>query len=272
MRPLYSVGGYWQRRSFWTCPRLASHIGSLPIPLPASVICQSFAGLPTDASSTKQSFVQSIPSTSSSPIQNLQVIRFSGPLGQKDLSLPTGISAHLERDSHKSDICRLLLTCSSPQSRKQRSQWGLFRALSANAVQGVSEGFTTGIRLVGVGYRAALEDVIISQSDRSREGCSQQRVTDTLVPENTTQTATGSNFRQYLVLRLGFPRPIRFLVPSSIRCRLNSPTDLELRGQDLDLLGHFAAQIRRWRKPEPYNGKGVYVGDEKVRRKEVKKK
>ena len=73
-------------------------------------------------------------------------------------------------------------------------------------------------------------------------------------------------------MRLGYPRPVRLPVPFDMTCEVVTPTELILKGPDKESLGGFAARIRRWRPPEPYNGKGVFVGTEKVRRKEVRKK
>lgn len=119
---------------------------------------------------------------------------------------------------------------------------------------GLSEGFKLDVKLVGVGYRATLENVSSSHQQSDAAGASQTTLTPTLV------------------LRLGYPRPIRLQLPHGVECDIASPTELILRGSDKQVLGHFAAIIRGWRKPEPYNGKGVFVGGEQVRRKEVRKK
>ena len=165
----------------------------------------------------------------------------------------------------------LVLQCSDQQSRKQRSQWGLMRALSANAIRGVSSGFIVIVKLVGVGYRAVLEDLKLTESAGFQPG----RSLLTGAGNNDVELAHPDFPRkpfQQLVLRLGYPRPVRIAVPASVTCSLESPTEIKLLGQDKNTLGRLAADIRRRRKPEPYNGKGIFVGGEAVRRKEVKKK
>jgi large subunit ribosomal protein L6 len=210
-----------------------SHIGARPIALPAEVKCTL---LPTQNATDTRG------------------LRVQGPLGVQDVVLPQGISPLLRSISLgasggivETSAQQLILQCHDPQSSTQRSNWGLTAARLANIVQGVHQGFVVPVRLVGVGYRASLEEVAESIGPKTLE-------------------------KQTLVLRLGYPRPIRLTLPSTMRCHVLSATDIELRGQDKQELGQFAARLRRLRPPEPYNGKGVFVGQETVRRKEVKKK
>ncbi|OSD07252.1 ribosomal protein L6 [Trametes coccinea BRFM310] len=140
----------------------------------------------------------------------------------------------------------LAVTVEQPKERKQRAMWGLTRTLIHNAIIGMTEGFTTPVYLVGVGYRAALE----ADPRGKGEGRSGQR----------------------LNMKLGFSHSVFVSVPDHIKIEVPQPTKIVLSCTDKHKLGLFAAQIRRLRPPEPYKGKGVIVGNERVRMKTVKKK
>jgi large subunit ribosomal protein L6 len=112
---------------------------------------------------------------------------------------------------------------------------GTTRALLANMVRGVTDGFEKRLELVGVGYRAQ---------------------------------AQGNK----LNLTLGFSHPVVFNVPEGISIETPSQTEVIVRGADKQQVGHVAAEIRRFRPPEPYKGKGVRYSDERVIIKEAKKK
>lgn len=115
------------------------------------------------------------------------------------------------------------------------AQAGTARALINNMVEGVSKGFEKKLVLNGVGYRAK---------------------------------AAGKN----LNLSLGFSHPVDHAIPEGITVETPSQTEITLKGADKQLVGQTAANIRAYRKPEPYKGKGIRYSDEHVRRKEAKKK
>ncbi|KAI0648085.1 ribosomal protein L6 [Trametes meyenii] len=140
----------------------------------------------------------------------------------------------------------LSVAVENPKERKQRAMWGLTRTLISNAIIGMTEGFTTPVYLVGVGYRAALE-------------------TD---PRGKGEGRNG----QRLNMKLGFSHSVYVSVPDYITIEVPQPTKIVLSCTDKHKLGLFAAQIRRWRPPEPYKGKGIIVGNERIRMKTVKKK
>ena len=119
--------------------------------------------------------------------------------------------------------------------KEANAQAGTTRALVNNMVTGVTAGFEKKLQLVGVGYRAK---------------------------------ATGS----VLNLTLGFSHPIDYELPEGVKADTPSQTDIILTSADKHLLGQVAAEIRAFRPPEPYKGKGVRFADEQVRRKEAKKK
>lgn len=120
-------------------------------------------------------------------------------------------------------------------SRFATAMAGTTRALLANMARGVTEGFEKKLELVGVGYRAQAQG-------------------------------------KKLNLTLGFSHPVVFNVPEGITIETPSQTEVVIRGVDKQQVGHVAAEIRRFRPPEPYKGKGVRYADERVILKEAKKK
>jgi len=122
---------------------------------------------------------------------------------------------------------RLCVSVDDADKKVQRSMWGTTRTLIANAIQGLTEGFALPLRLVGVGYRAAVE------------------------PDPNSKSGKGVR----LHMRLGFAHPVFIPVPDEIEVSTPMPTRILLKGTDKHKLGQFAAEIRQWRKPEPYKGK-----------------
>lgn len=120
-------------------------------------------------------------------------------------------------------------------SKPAIAQAGTARALVNNLVVGVSEGFEKKLSLVGVGYRAQMQG-------------------------------------KSLNLALGFSHPVEYPVPEGIEIETPSQTEIVVRGIDKQRVGQVSAEIRRYRPPEPYKGKGVRYSDEHVVRKEAKKK
>ena len=116
------------------------------------------------------------------------------------------------------------------ESRTARSLHGLTRTLVANMVTGVSAGFSKSLEIVGVGYRAALK---------------------------------GNDIE----LQLGFSHPVLVVAEPGITFEVPAPTKITVSGIDKQRVGQVAADIRKWRKPEPYKGKGIRYEGEKVRRK-----
>ena len=129
----------------------------------------------------------------------------------------------------------VLTFASKDGSRTGFSQAGTVRALVNNMVTGVSTGFEKKLQLVGVGYRVAVQG-------------------------------------NKLNLTLGFSHPVSYELPKGVTAEATSQTDLVLKSADKQLLGQVASEIRAYRPPEPYKGKGVRYTDEHVVRKEAKKK
>ena len=125
----------------------------------------------------------------------------------------------------------------SPKSdeREDRSQWGTARTVINNMVKGVSEGFHEGLEIEGVGFRAAVAG-------------------------------------QELTMQLGFSHEVKYAIPQGITIKSDRPTHLVISGADKQKVGQVAAEIRGFKRPEPYKGKGIRYEGEVIRRKEGKKK
>ena len=194
-------------RAFSTSHVACSNIGKKPITYPTSVF-----------------FTQN-----SLPDGNVD-LTVTGPKGSTTILVEEFINLKHQQpklgstSTTPAPLSSLSLTVSDASKKVQRARWGLRRTLIANAIQGLTDGFVVPIKLVGVGYRAALED-----------------------------DPTGSGKR--LNMKLGFAHPTFVPIPEDIVAETPMPTRIILRGTDKQRLGQFAASIRRWRKPEPYKGK-----------------
>jgi large subunit ribosomal protein L6 len=120
-------------------------------------------------------------------------------------------------------------------TKAARAFWGMQRTLVSNLVQGVTEGFTKTLEITGVGYRAQ---------------------------------AQGRKLKQ----QLGYSHDVELDVPEGLEVKTPDQTTIEISGIDKQAVGQFAAEIRQWRKPEPYKGKGIKYRGEYIFRKEGKKK
>ncbi|MCF3934641.1 50S ribosomal protein L6 [Acuticoccus sp. M5D2P5] len=121
------------------------------------------------------------------------------------------------------------------EEQKARALWGLSRTMIANLVTGTTDGFSKALQINGVGYRAAIQG-------------------------------------KDLVLALGYSHDVKYAIPDGIDIKCPKPTEIVVSGIDKQRVGQVAAEIRKWRPPEPYKGKGVKYADETIVRKEGKKK
>lgn len=174
-------------------------------------------------------------------------------IGKRPVELPSGVSASVSgqtievkgpkgtRSFTATDDVDLVVDGSvvtvKPRgtSKRARQQWGMARSMVANLAQGVTGGFKKELELVGVGYRAAMQG-------------------------NT------------LKLSLGYSHEVNFEVPQGVTVTTPKPTEITVEGIDQQQVGQVAANIREWRSPEPYKGKGIRYKDEYIFRKEGKKK
>ncbi len=152
--------------------------------------------------------------------------RAEGPKGKLSQPVPAGLTAKLENDH--------LVIAREGDDRTVRAIHGLTRALVANMVHGVKDGFERKLEIVGIGYRAQLQ---------------------------------GRNIQ----LALGYSHPVIFPLPETITADIERQVSITLRGPDKALLGETAAKLRSLRKPDPYKGKGIKYSDEVIRRKVGKK-
>ena len=175
-------------------------------------------------------------------------------IGKKPIAIPAGVTASVDSGTltvkgPKGTLAMQLLddlvkyevaegeirVTPLTQAQRNRAAWGMQRTNVQNLVTGVTEGFTKVLEITGVGYRAA---------------------------------AQGKNLR----LQLGYSHDVNFAVPEGVDVKTPDQTTVEITGIDKQKVGQVAAEIRRWRKPEPYKGKGIKYRGEYIFRKEGKKK
>jgi len=174
-------------------------------------------------------------------------------IGKRPVALPSGVTAKTESKTltvkgSKGELSMTMLDLIEykiegeeiqvnpiNKTQKARQFWGMHRTLVQNLVDGVTEGFTKVLEINGVGYRAQAQG-------------------------------------KKLKLQLGFSHDVDLDVPEGIDVKTPDQTTVEISGIDKQKVGQFAAEIREWRKPEPYKGKGVKYRGEYIFRKEGKKK
>ena len=174
-------------------------------------------------------------------------------IGKKPIEMPSGVSASVSgqaievkgpkgvRHFNATDDVDLAVDGNAitvtprGKSKRARQQWGMSRTQIDNLVTGVTEGFKKELEINGVGYRAALAG-------------------------------------KTLKLSLGYSHDVEFDVPEGVTITVPKPTEITVEGIDQQIVGQVAANIREWRKPEPYKGKGIKYKDEYIFRKEGKKK
>lgn len=174
-------------------------------------------------------------------------------IGKKPVELPSGVTAEIKgqtvevkgskgtRSFTAADDVTLSLEDGAIKvtprglSKRARQQWGMTRSMIANLVTGVSVGFKKELEIQGVGYRAQMQG-------------------------------------KDLKLTLGYSHDVNFATPEGVTIASAKPTEIVIEGIDQQVVGQVAANIREWRRPEPYKGKGIRYKGEEVFRKEGKKK
>jgi large subunit ribosomal protein L6 len=174
-------------------------------------------------------------------------------IGNKAVVVPSGVTANVEGQTvkvkgpkgamqvvlHDDVIAKLdkggIEINPRNETKRARSLWGTSRTLVANLMSGVTKGFEEKLEITGVGYRAAVQ---------------------------------GKN----LQLQLGFSHDVMYAIPDGIAIATPKPTEISITGTDKQKVGQVAAEIRGFRPPEPYKGKGVKYAGEYIFRKEGKKK
>ncbi len=174
-------------------------------------------------------------------------------IGKKPVAIPSGVTANIEDGTLSvkgpkgtlsmgmSDLVEYKLEGDeisvkpANDTRAARNHWGMQRTLVSNLVEGVTEGYTKVLEINGVGYRAQAQG-------------------------------------KKLKLQLGYSHDVDLDVPEGIEVKTPDQTTVEISGIDKQAVGQFAANVRKWRKPEPYKGKGIKYRGEYIFRKEGKKK
>ncbi len=174
-------------------------------------------------------------------------------IGKKPVPIPAGVTAAIEGKTLSVKGAKGTLTLNLAEevvyavedggisvqpandTKRARSFWGMQRTLVQNLVTGVTEGFTKTLQITGVGYRANVQ---------------------------------GKNLK----LQLGYSHDVDFAIPEGIEIKTPDQTTINIAGINKQQVGQVAAEIRRWRKPEPYKGKGIKYAGEFIFRKEGKKK
>jgi large subunit ribosomal protein L6 len=154
-------------------------------------------------------------------LQGLEVT-VKGPKGELNRTLPEGVS--ISQDSG------LIVVSPSGENRRCRERHGLCRTLVANMVEGVSQGYTRKLEIVGVGYRAAVQG-------------------------------------KKLVVSAGYSHPVEMVPPDGVTFAVEGTTTVLVSGADKELVGNEAAKVRAIRPPEPYKGKGIKYAGERILRK-----
>ncbi|KAF7539738.1 beta-tubulin [Cylindrodendrum hubeiense] len=167
-----------------------------------------------------------------------KTITVKGPLGTLDLEVPQFVEV-----KHDEENRMAILTVQDSDVREQKEMWGTSWAYLKNYIMGVSEGHTAILRLVGVGYRASVEE------------------------RGAKEEFPGQRF---LCLKLGFTHPVEEGIPRGVTVTTPSPTRILIEGIDREVLMSFAGRVRKWRPPEPYKGKGVFINDQTIKLKQKK--
>ncbi|EGY20444.1 hypothetical protein VD0002_g767 [Verticillium dahliae] len=167
-----------------------------------------------------------------------RTVSVSGPLGKLDLEIPPFLKI-----DHDTEARKATLTIEDDTVKEQKEMWGTTWAYLNRYIIGVSEGHTAVLRLVGVGYRASVEQ---------RGG---------------KATFPGQLF---LCLKLGFTHPIEEPIPKGVTVTTPTPTRILIEGIDREEIMSFAGRVRKYRPPEPYKGKGVFVNDQTIKLKQKK--
>ncbi|KAJ4350589.1 54S ribosomal protein L6 mitochondrial [Ascochyta clinopodiicola] len=168
--------------------------------------------------------------------QSTSTVHVKGPLGELSMEIPPYVAI---------DQQSMTLSIQDATDAKQKAMWGTTRAYLQNHILGVSEGHSAILRFVGVGFRASVED---------------------------SATTVEAEFpgQKFVNLKVGYSHPVELCIPKGVTASTPQPTRLLLEGSEKEVVMQFAAKIRKWRVPEPYKGKGIFVNGETIKLKNKK--
>lgn len=186
----------------------------------------------------------------------MSTVHIKGPLGELSMDVPPYIN--IDQDPK---LTGPTLSIQDSTDAKQKAMWGMSksgiwlssrltatgttRAYLQNHILGVSEGHSAILRFVGVGFRASVE---------------------------TTATTVKAQYpgQKFINLKVGYSHPVELGIPQGVTASTPQPTRLLLEGPEREVVMQFAAKIRKWRVPEPYKGKGIFVDGETIKLKNKK--
>ncbi|KAK2734347.1 hypothetical protein FQN55_002803 [Onygenales sp. PD_40] len=219
-----------QSRSFSATSPSQSRIGSAALSIPSEVSLK-FIDLP----------ITKVPLPGRGKDIPTTAVDVTGPLGTMTLTLPSFATLQFDETTRKASVA-----VKDSTLKHQRAMWGTVRSHLKNYVLGVSEGHTCIIKMVGVGFRAMIEPTAVTISEPQYPG------------------------QQYVSLKVGYAHPIELGIPFGVKASTPQPTTILLEGINKETVTQFAAEIRAWRKPEPYKGKGIFVDGETIKLKAKK--
>lgn len=238
------------KRLFSSSSPLRSYIGSTPIPIPPNIQLQRteeetliINGPLGSTTLSMPKFMRfQLPSTTVDEGGAPKKKRRNPPCPTTATALPFTFTSPTTAPSTETETPpqEITLFVEDPTEKSQRMLWGTLRTLLQNAIKGQTEGFTLPIYLIGVGYRAALEQ----DTRRLPDG-----------HKDVVASGGADAPRQRLAMKLGFSHTVYVSVPSDVKVTVPTPTIISLWGRDKRKVGQFAANVRGWRKPEVYKGK-----------------
>ena len=166
-----------------------------------------------------------------------QDLKVKGKLGELNMTIFDGIAAKIEDapETANDDVTKIITVAPKSKSKQDVAMWATSRTLINNLIEGVTQGFSKDLEINGIGYRAQLQGKTLN-------------------------------------LQLGFSHDVKYQIPEGIKIEMDGQTKIKISGINKQQVGQVAAEIKAYRPPEPYKGKGIRYAGEYILRKEGKKK
>lgn len=217
-------------RQFSTTARSLSHIGKMPVILTPDIHC-TISQIPFPRVVRK----------GANEIRLSQNINLKGPKGELDFVVPSFVSLDVDLPKpENNNTGKIQVSVKDPEDKIQKAMWGTVSSILRNNATGVTEGYLSIVKLVGTGYRASIID---SKKDPKRK---------------------------HVSLKVGYADNRGLDVPDGLTVSSPVPTRVVIEGIDKQQVKLFAGNLRKFRPPEPYKGKGIFVDDETIKLKEKK--